>query len=115
TSQLAEIGRSSEVIGRLKGEITERATALATLQDRERTVNGQLQATVADLAVKTSALADVEKQLADRKAELAKFLAGFDIHPTLAKAEARHLAEMESMKAEKALLDEQLRQSREEC
>ncbi len=115
TTQLAEIGRSSEVIGRLKGEITERATALAALQDRERAANGQLQTTVAELVVKTSALADVEKVLAERKAELAKFLAEFDIHPTLAKAESRHLAEMESMKAEKALLEEQLRQSREEC
>src|SRR5262245_3185097 len=114
-SQLAEIGRSSEVIGRLKGEITARAAALAALQDRERAASAQLQAAVAELAVKTRALAEVEKQLAERKEELAKLLAEFDIHPTLAKAESRYLAEMESMRAEKALVDEQLRQSREEC
>jgi hypothetical protein len=115
TTQLAEIGRSSEVIGRLKGELTERAAQLAALQGRERAVSGQLQATVAELAVKTSALADVDRMLGERKAELAKFLSEFDVHPTLAKAESRHLAEMERMRAEKALVEEQLRQSRDEC
>ena len=115
TTQLTEIGRSSEVIGRLEGELTKRSAALAALQDKERTVNAQLQATVAELVVKTSALSEVENLLAERKAELAKFLAEFDIHPTLAKAEARHLAEMETMKAERSLVEEQLRQSREEC
>src|SRR5689334_6139777 len=114
-SQLSEIGRSSEVIGRLKGELTERAAQLAALQDRERTVSTQLQATVADLAVKTTALAEVDKMLAERKTELAKLMADFDVHPTLAKAESRHLAETERMRAEKALVEEQLRQSRDEC
>src|SRR5262249_11244820 len=114
-TQLAEIGRSSEVIGRLKCELTERATQLAALQDRERAVSTQLQATDAELAVKTSALTEVEKILAERKAELAKFMAESDVHPTLAKAESRHLAEIERMRAEKALVEEQLRQSRDEC
>ena len=113
--QLGEIGKSSEVIARLKGEISERSAALAVLQDKERMVTSQLQMINAELGVKTVALADVDKALAERKAELAKFMAEFEIHPTLSKAEARHLAEMEAVKADKALLEEQLKQSREEC
>jgi chromosome segregation ATPase len=115
TSQLAEIGKSSEVIGRLKGELTERSAALAVLEDKQRTLTGQLHGIEADLAIKTIALLDVEKALSDRKAELAKLMAESNVHPTLAKAEARHRADMEAVKAEKALVEERLRQSREEC
>jgi chromosome segregation ATPase len=115
TSQLAEIGKSSEVIGRLKGELTERSAALAVLEDKQRTLTGQLHEIEADLAIKTIALLDVEKALSDRKAELAKLMAESNVHPTLAKAEARHRADMEAAKAEKALVEERLRQSREEC
>lgn len=114
-AQLAEIGRSSETIGRLKGEMAERSAALAVLQDREKSLSSQLQATEAKLTVKTSTLDDVERTLRERKAELAKFMAEFDIHPTLAKAEARHRAEMEAGRAEKALIEEQLKQSQDEC
>jgi len=114
-NQLAEIGRSSEAIGRIKAEIAERSAAFAVLQAKEQALRGQLQETEAELEAKTTALAEVEKELAQRKAELTKYLAGFDVHPTLAKAESRHLAEMESVQAEKSLLEEQLKQSRQEC
>jgi len=71
TGQLAEIGRSSEAIGRLKGELAERAAAFAVLQDKEMALAGQLRTTEAELGAKSKALEHVEKTLADRKAELA--------------------------------------------
>jgi chromosome segregation ATPase len=112
TNQLAEIGKTSETIGRLKAELTERNAQLAALQEKERTVGSQLHTTVAELAAKMSSLEDTEHQLADRKAALAKLISESDIHPELAKAEARHAAEIESLRAEKAALEEQLAQSR---
>src|SRR3977135_3335857 len=42
TGQLAEIGKSSETIGRLKAELAERTATLSLLQDKERAVGTQL-------------------------------------------------------------------------
>jgi chromosome segregation ATPase len=115
TGQLAEIGKTSETIARLKGEITERSAALALLEDKARACKSELQTIEGEVTAKTIALLDLDKVLADRKAELAKFLAEFDVHPTLAKAEARHKAEMEQLASEKMQVEERLRQSRDEC
>src|SRR5262249_16985614 len=115
TTQLAEIARSSEAIGRLKGEISERVASIAVLRDKEATLAGQVRVTNAELAVKTSELGEVERTLAERKAELAKFIAEFDVHPEIAKVRNVHSVELESAKADKALVEEQLRQSKQEC
>ena len=114
TNQLAEIGKSSETIGRLKAELAERTAVLAALQDKERAVGTQLRATEAELAVKLRSLEETEQKLSDRKAEFAKLVAEFDIHPELAKAESRHAAEIESLKADKVSIEEQLVQACEE-
>jgi chromosome segregation ATPase len=115
THQLAEIGKSSETIGRLKAELAEKNAALAALQDKERTVGTQLRTTEAELAAKARDLHETEQRLAARRAEFARFMAEFNLHPELAKAEARHAAEIESLKADKASVDEQLVAAREEC
>jgi chromosome segregation ATPase len=115
TGQLAEIGKTSETIARLKAELAERNAALAALQDRERIVGTQLHTAEAELAVKARSLEETEQKLASRKVELARFMAEFNLHPELAKAESRHAAEIESLKAEKAAVEAQLQQSREEC
>src|SRR5215813_971077 len=104
TNQLSEIGRSSEAIARIKGELAERSAAYAVLQDKEQALQIQLRATEGELDAKTTALAEVERELVSRKAELAKFLAGFDVHPTLAKAESRHQAEMAGITAQNPLV-----------
>src|SRR3954470_17387236 len=67
TGQLAEIGRSSEAIGRLKGELAERTAAFAHLQEKENAVASRLMATEGDLAAKNKALEEVERTLIDRK------------------------------------------------
>jgi hypothetical protein len=115
TGQLAEIGKSSETIGRLKAELAERTAALAVMQDKERAVGTQLHSTVAELAAKTRSLEETEQRLSDRKAEFAKFMQEFNLHPELAKAQSRHAAEVESLKAGKAAVEQQLLQSRAEC
>jgi predicted nucleic acid-binding Zn-ribbon protein len=115
TSQLAEIGKTSETVGRLKAELAERNAALAALQDKERTVGTVLRTTEAELAVKLRSLEETERNLSDRKAEFARFMAEFNLHPELAKAEIRHAAEVESLKADKASAQDQLVQARDEC
>jgi chromosome segregation ATPase len=114
TNQLAEIGKTSETIGRLKAEMAERNAALATLQDRERAIGAQLRATEAELATKARDLQETEQRLFDRKAEFAKFMAEFNLHPELAKAEIRHAAEIASLKAERAAAEQELVSAREE-
>jgi chromosome segregation ATPase len=115
TNQLAEIGKTSETIGRLKAELAERNAVLAALQDKERAVGTQLRITEAELAARVCSLEETEQKLSDRKAEFAKFMAEFNLHPELAKAESRHAAEIESLKVDKASVEEQLVQAREEC
>jgi chromosome segregation ATPase len=111
TSQLAEIGKTSEAIGRLKAELAEGNVVLAALQDKERAVSTRLCTTEAELAARIRSLEETEQRLSDRKAEFAKF----NLHPELAKAESRHAAEIESLKADKASIAEELVQAREEC
>jgi len=115
TSQLAEIGKTSETVGRLKAELAEKNAALAALIDKERAVGTQLRAAESELAAKNQSLEQVERALADRKAELAHFMSEFNPHPELAKAEARHAAEVETLKAEKVSLQAELGHSRQEC
>jgi chromosome segregation ATPase len=111
TNQLAEIGKTSEAIGRLKAELAERNAVLAALQDKERAVGTRLYTTEAELAVRVRSLEETEQKLSDRKAEFAKF----NLHPELAKAESRHAAEIESLEADNASVAEELVQAREEC
>jgi septal ring factor EnvC (AmiA/AmiB activator) len=115
TSQLAEIGKTSEAVGRLKAELAEKNAALAALLDKERAAGTQLRATEAELAAKAESLAQVEQALADRKTEFARFMNEFNLHPELAKVEARHAAELDAVKAEMTSLQGELDQSRAEC
>ena len=115
TSQLAEVGKTSETIGRLKADLAERNAALAALIDRERSAATELHTTQAELEGKLRSLAEVEQSLSDCKAEYAKFMTDFNLHPELAKAELRHAAEVERLAAAKAASDLELAKSREEC
>src|SRR3984957_1772888 len=115
TNQLAEIGKTSETIARLKAELAERTAVLAALQDKERAVGTQLRTGAAELAAKLHSLEEAEQKLADTKAEFDRFVAQFDLHPELAKAQSRHAAEVEGLKADKAAVEKELLQARAEC
>src|SRR5580692_9309215 len=65
TSQLAEIGSTSETIARLKAELADRNAVFATLQDKERAVAGQLNAAEAALATTSRTLQEAEQKLAN--------------------------------------------------
>jgi chromosome segregation ATPase len=115
TNQLAEIGKTSETIARLKAELAERNAVMAALQDKERATGTRLRTTEAELAAKLRSLEETEQRLSDRKAEFDRFMAEFNLHPELAKAESRHAAEIATLKADKASVEAQLVLAREEC
>ena len=115
TSQLAEIGKTSESVGRLRAEQTERTTALAVLQDKEKTLVRELRSMEAELVARCRSLEETDQQLAERKAQLGRIRAEFDVHPEVAKLESRHAAEIEGLKAEKSAVEAALSQSRAEC
>src|SRR5229473_6369510 len=78
TSQLAEIGKKSEAVGRLKLELGEKAAALLGAEAKVNSLTEELQSTQNDLSAKTSVLQETERTLAERTADLARFTTQLD-------------------------------------
>ena len=78
TSQLAEIGRKSEAIARIKFELGEKAAALLALEAKEKQLTEDLGIAQGELAAKTAALEETERALASAQAELAHVTASFN-------------------------------------
>src|ERR671930_716496 len=53
TSQLAELGKKTDAINRLKAELGEKTATIFALEAREKTLKEQLNATEDELAIKT--------------------------------------------------------------
>jgi len=75
TSQLAELGKKSDAINRMKVELGEKTAAIFSLEAREKSLKDQLHATEAEHSVKIGALREAERMLSDKEAELAKISA----------------------------------------
>lgn len=75
TSQLAEIGRKSEAIGRLKFELGEKTAALLALEAKERQLTEDLKGLEAELAARSGVLETTEGSLAGTQTELAQLRA----------------------------------------
>jgi len=78
TSQLAELGKKSEAIARLKFELGEKAAALLALESKETQLTEDLGIAQGELAAKTAALEQTERALASAQAELAHVTASFN-------------------------------------
>ena len=102
TSQLAELGKKSDAINQLKKELGEKTTAIASLEAREQHLRKQLGATEDEFALKSSALREAERALADKEAELAKLVAELGERSILADSQRVELAsvrtQVETMK-----------------
>ncbi len=72
TSQLAELGKKSDAINRMKIELGEKNATIFGLEAREKAVKEQLRATEEEFTAKTEMLRGAEKALVDKQAELAK-------------------------------------------
>jgi chromosome segregation ATPase len=78
TNQLAEMGKNSEAIGRIKFELSEKTAALLALEAKERQLSDDLAATQSELADKTAALEQAERALASTQSELTQVTASFN-------------------------------------
>ena len=75
TSQLAELGKKTDAINRMKVELGEKTAAIFSLEAREKSLKDQLHATEAEHSVKIGALREAERMLSDKQAELARISA----------------------------------------
>jgi len=78
TSQLAELGKKTDAINRLKSELGEKTAAIFSLEAREKALKDQLQVTEGEHSVKLGALREAERMLAEKQAELARLAADLD-------------------------------------
>ena len=72
TSQLAELGKKSDAINRMKLELGEKNATIFSLEAREKAVKEQLRATEEEFSAKTESLRQAEQALTDKRSELAK-------------------------------------------
>jgi chromosome segregation ATPase len=72
TSQLAELGKKSDAINRMKIELGEKNATIFALEAREKAVKEQLRATEEEFNAKIEALRAAEQALTDKQGELAR-------------------------------------------
>jgi chromosome segregation ATPase len=72
TSQLAELGKKSDAINRMKIELGEKNATIFSLEAREKAVKEQLRATEEEFTAKTESLREAEQALKEKQGELAK-------------------------------------------
>jgi chromosome segregation ATPase len=72
TSQLAELGKKTDAINRMKIELGEKNATIFSLEAREKAVKEQLRATEEEFAAKTESLRQAEHALTDKQGELTK-------------------------------------------
>lgn len=71
-TQLADLGKKSDAINRLKIELGDKTAAIFALEAREKALKDQQRATSEQVAAGTEHLRDAERQLAERQAELGR-------------------------------------------
>ncbi|MCC8968438.1 hypothetical protein H8A95_40685, partial [Bradyrhizobium sp. Pear76] len=72
TSQLAELGKKTDAINRMKIELGEKNAAIFALEAREKAMKEQLRATEEEFGAKTELLRNAEQALTDKQSELGK-------------------------------------------
>ena len=72
TSQLADLGKKTDAINRMKIELGEKNATIFALEAREKAVKEQLRATEEEHTAKTEALRLAEQALTDKQSELGK-------------------------------------------
>src|ERR1700742_1468205 len=72
TSQLAELGKKSDAINRMKIELGEKNATIFALEAREKAVKEQMRATEEEFATKTEALRTAEQALKDKQGDFGR-------------------------------------------
>jgi len=117
TSQLAELGKKTDAINHLKKELGEKTATIFALETREKNLRDQLRATEEEFELKSSALREAERVLADRQAELAKLIAELGERSIMADSQRVELAalrtQVEAMKVSVAEYERAVRATEE--
>src|SRR5437588_5721929 len=72
TSQLAELGKKTDAINRMKLELGEKNATIFSLEARDKAMKEQLRATEEEFSARTAALRNAEQALTDKQNQLAK-------------------------------------------
>lgn len=72
TSQLAELGKKSDAINKLKMELGEKTASIFALEARDKALKEQLRATEEELSFKLNAVREAERTLKEKENDLAK-------------------------------------------
>jgi chorismate mutase len=117
TGQLAELGKKTDAINQLKKELGDKTAAIFALETRDKTLRDQLRATEEEFDVKSSALHDAERALADKQADLAKLVAELGERSIMADSQRVELAalrtQIEAMKVSVADYERAVRSTEE--
>jgi chromosome segregation ATPase len=89
TSQLAELGKKTDAINRLKIELGEKNATIFALEAREKAMKEQLRETEEEFAAKTDALRGAERALSDKQGTLARL--NTELNDRSVVADSRHL------------------------
>jgi chromosome segregation ATPase len=74
TTQLADLGKKTDAINHLRKELAEKNVTNVAVEARDTTLRDQLRASEKENQIKSRALSEAERQLADKEAELMKLL-----------------------------------------
>ncbi len=117
TGQLAELGKKTDAINQLKKELGEKTAAIIALESRDKNLRDQLRVTEEEFEVKSSALHQAERGLADKQADLAKIVAELGERSIMADSQRVELAalrtQIEAMKVSVADHERAVRASEE--
>jgi chromosome segregation ATPase len=97
SSQLAELGKKTDAINRMKIELGEKNATIFSLEAREKAMKEQLRATEEEFSAKTQGLRAAEQALSDKQNELARLTAELSDRSTM--AENRQV-ELQSVRAQ---------------
>jgi chorismate mutase len=117
TGQLAELGKKTDAINQLKKELGEKTAAIIALESRDKNLRDQLRVTEEEFEIKSSALHQAERGLADKQADLAKIVAELGERSIMADSQRVELAalrtQIEAMKVSVADHERAVRASEE--
>jgi chromosome segregation ATPase len=117
TAQLADLGKKTDAINQLKKELSEKSAAVLALEARDKSLVDQLRASEQEFQLKSSALREAERALADKEAELSKLLAELGDQSIIADGQRLELAalrtQIEAMKVGIAEYEQTMKASAE--
>src|SRR5665213_36302 len=87
TSQLAELGKKGDAINRLKIELGEKTATIFALEARDKALRDQLRTTEEEFSIKTSAMLDAQRALADKESELGRLVGALDERSSIAESQ----------------------------